>query len=190
MSDKTVFIIGGSNGVGKTTFAKEFIKEENIEFLNADEISKKFKSLESGDNRIKSGKEFFFSLEKMINSNQSFVIESTLSGRYLKKVIDSLKSKGFRIVIIYIFIESQEQAIDRVRIRVQEGGHDIPTKDLIRRFYRSPKNFWDLYKEMADEWQLYYNGEDNLIQVGIGESGKQTIINEDKFNLFFEGIKL
>ncbi len=40
MSEKTVYIIGGSNGVGKTTFAKEFIKEGNIFFLNADEISK------------------------------------------------------------------------------------------------------------------------------------------------------
>lgn len=40
MGKKTVYIVGGSNGSGKTTFAKEFVNISNITFLNADEIEK------------------------------------------------------------------------------------------------------------------------------------------------------
>lgn len=45
------------------------------------------------------------------------------------------------------------------------GGHNIPEEDVIRRFYRSKNNFWHKYKDIVDEWAVFYNGESNYIQV-------------------------
>ena len=41
---KTLYIIAGANGSGKTTFAKEFAKEKNLYFLNVDRLAKKLNS--------------------------------------------------------------------------------------------------------------------------------------------------
>ena len=41
-SEKMLYIVAGANGSGKTTFAMSFSKLENLDFINADEIAKKF----------------------------------------------------------------------------------------------------------------------------------------------------
>ena len=91
---------------------------------------------------------------------------------------------------MYIFLDNIEIAIDRIRVRVEEGGHNIPTKDIIRRYSRSINNFWKIYKDLADEWQMFYNGEDNVIQTALGYKNNYKIINEDKFDLFKRGLNV
>ena len=39
---KTLYIIAGANGSGKTTFALNFAKLEDLKFINADEIAKEY----------------------------------------------------------------------------------------------------------------------------------------------------
>lgn len=67
---KTLFIIAGANGSGKTTFAKEFCKANNLEFLNTDEIAKHCKS------DIEAGRKFLKAVKEKLNQNNSFVIET------------------------------------------------------------------------------------------------------------------
>jgi len=188
--NKTVFIIAGANGSGKTTFAKEFVKAQNIAFLNADEIEKEYNPDDKEGGKIRAGRIFFKRLQALILSDKDFAIESTLSGYSLITVINKLKQRKFNIIILYIFLDNIEIAIDRVRIRVEEGGHNIPNKDIIRRYSRSINNFWKIYKNLADEWQMFYNGEDNVIQTALGFKNNYKIINEDKFILFKRGINV
>jgi len=37
------------------------------------------------------------------------------------------------------------------------GGHHVPKNDIIRRFYRSKKMFFEVYQGLADHWEIYYN---------------------------------
>jgi len=188
VENKIVYIIAGANGSGKTTFAKEFVKIPKIAFLNADEIKKEYNSEDKEGGKIRAGRIFFNRLKKLISSDKDFAIESTLSGQSLISIIKELKSKGNNIILLYIFLDNFEIAIDRVRIRVEEGGHNIPTKDIIRRYSRSLNNFWKIYKDLADEWQMFYNGEDNVIQTALGFKNNYKIINEEKFDLFKRGL--
>lgn len=187
--NKIVYLIGGSNGAGKTTFAKEFVKIVDIYFLNADEIAKEFdpKDIEGG--KLEAGREFFKRLERLVENKESFVIESTLSGLYIKNIIKRLSLNGYRVNLLYIYLDSPELAIDRVKIRVMEGGHNIPKQDIERRYYRSKRNFLNIYKNLVDEWQLFYNGEDNTLQVACGVKDEFIIVNEELYLNFMEGIK-
>ncbi|HET6496362.1 MAG TPA: hypothetical protein VFH61_13470 [Thermoleophilia bacterium] len=62
---------------------------------------------------------------------------------------------GYRVKIIYLRLNSVELAIRRVRLRVRSGGHDVPEDLIRRRFVRGWDNFQNLYRPMADVWQLF-----------------------------------
>lgn len=87
---KELIIIAGANGSGKTTFSRQILAEIDFEFLNADEIEK-----ELGISKLQAGKEFFNRLDKFIETETSFVLESTLSGNYLVKAIGKAKQQGY-----------------------------------------------------------------------------------------------
>ena len=185
MALKTLYIIAGANGSGKTTFAKEFANLEQIEFINADEIAKEYDPYDIQKYKIKAGKEFFKRLKSFLSQNKSFAIETTLSGKYLVNVIKDAKNRGFKISLIYLFLETSKENIYRVKNRVLNGGHDVPIDDIIRRYERSKNLFWNIYKNITDEYMMFFNGDDNFEIV----ANNQEIYNESLLNLFLEGVE-
>ena len=133
---------------------------------------------------IKAGRIFFSELNNSIDAGESIVIETTLSGSYINKVAQKSKKSGYLIKLIYIFIDSEELCIERVRARVLKGGHDVPEADIRRRFQRSLHNFWDNFTQLSDDWVLLYNGDENYQQVAMGEGIKYSIENDTLFNHF------
>ena len=88
-----------------------------------------------------------------------------------------------------VFLENPGVCIERIRERVLKGGHFVPDADVVRRFYRSKRNFWNLYKELADEWYLIYNSKQQFIELALGQKGTYTINNKKLFNEFIIDIK-
>ena len=78
---------------------------------------------------------------------------------------------------------------NRIKIRVLNGGHNIPKEDIIRRFYRSKKNFWNIYKNLVDEWNLFYNGNSQYILVAQYSNNDVEIFNENLYNEFIKDLK-
>ena len=183
MVKKTLYIIAGANGSGKTTFALNFAELEDLKFINADEIAKQFDPNDLQKYKVKAGKKFFEELELSLSEESSFVIETTLSGKYLINVIKKAKELGFHTSLIYLFLETNEENIYRVKNRVLKGGHDVPTEDIIRRYYRSRKLFYYTYKNLVDDWVLFFNGDDNFELV---ENQNETF-DEDLKRIFLEG---
>ena len=95
------------------------------------------------------------------------------------------KNNGFKISIIYLFLETNTENIYRVKNRVLNGGHNVPKEDIIRRYYRSRKLFENNYKALADEWMLFFNGDDNFELV----ENQDIVYDEALKQLFTEGIK-
>jgi len=88
---REVIIISGPNGSGKTTFAKDFLKTYKYAFLNADEIARELNPNDLSSVRLEAGKIFLRKVNELIEVNQSFAVETTLSGHYLRKIIETLK---------------------------------------------------------------------------------------------------
>jgi len=180
---KTLYIIAGANGSGKTTFAMNFARLQNLKFINADEIAKEYDPKDIQKHKMKAGKKFFEELHISLDEENSFIIETTLSGKYLVKIIKKAKGKNFRISLIYLFLETNTENIYRVKNRVLKGGHNVPTDDIIRRYHRSRKLFQSTYKDMVDEWMLFFNGDDNFELV----ENQNEVYDDALKNLFLEG---
>lgn len=165
--NKRVIIIAGPNGAGKTTFAVEFLPQEAgcPVFINADLIAQGLSPFRPEAAAVRAGRIVLEMISESLRRGESFAIESTLSGRGYAQMIPRWKQAGYQVVIFFLELPSVELAIQRVAMRVAQGGHGIPETVIRRRFHAGRDNFLKLYKPLADEWRHYDNaGEDpNLI---------------------------
>lgn len=161
--NKKCYILAGPNGAGKTTFAKEFlpIEAECLNFINADLIAQGLSPFQPSKMAVEAGRLMIQHINDCVRKNESFAFETTLSGTgYIKKIRDWKKNK-YEIILYYLRLPSVEFAIERVRLRVSLGGHNILEQDIRRRFERSWSNFNLHYKNLADSWAVF-DTSDNL----------------------------
>lgn len=155
---KEVFVIAGPNGAGKTTFAVNLIDEGWVEhFVNADEIAKQYSDLPSGQANILASRVFLKTLETLATRNESFAFETTLSGRSHLNRIKKLKADGWLVSLFYLFMSSPDISLKRVAERVAHGGHDIPEKDIFRRYPKSLNHFQKDYLPLVDYAECVLN---------------------------------
>jgi predicted ABC-type ATPase len=67
-----------------------------------------------------------------------------------------------------------ELAIARVALRVASGGHYIPENVIRRRYDRGRKNFLELYRKLANSWQVYDNSSHSQL-VAFSNNQNQTV---------------
>ena len=158
MPSPTIYLIAGCNGAGKTTFAKEFLPSIGvIRFLNADEIARGLSPLRPEAVAFKAGKLLLSELRELVDRQETFALESTLSGKTYVKILQNAKQSGYAIELHFVWIPDVREAIRRVRQRVIEGGHDVPAEDIKRRFARSIDHLLNDYARLANRWALWDN---------------------------------
>ena len=183
--------MAGPNGAGKTTFALEYLRGHDYEYISADEIAQRLVSRSTDLDKVKvqAGRLFFQEISRLIEAEQDFVVEVTLAGRGFQRIIRRLKDTGYAVTIIFLFLESPEMCVARVKKRVMAGGHNVPEEDIVRRFYRSKDNFWHIYRDQVDRWHLFYNSEVRAQEVAFGKGVRFTVIDESRFGSFMRDIE-
>ena len=152
-----VIIIAGSNGSGKTTFAREFLPVEGRcpTFINADLIAEGLSPFEPEKANITAMRLMAERIRDCVTHRQDFAIESTLAGRTYANLIQRWKQIGYVVKIVFLQLDSPEMAVARVQHRVRMGGHNVPEAVIRRRYEQGWSNFQNIYKDMADSWQVY-----------------------------------
>ena len=157
MPTPTIYLIAGCNGAGKTTFAKEFLPKEVkcVRFLNADEIARGLSPFKPSASAVKAARLLLREVHDNIRRQQTFALETTLSGKTYIRLFNRARQLGYEIELHYLWLSSPTQAIARVRQRVQLGGHDVPAADVRRRFKRSLVHLLDDYLPLASRWAIW-----------------------------------
>ena len=190
MSNRNVYIIAGPNGSGKTTFAVKFLPEyvKCPNFINADLIAQGLSPFSPGAAAIKAGKLVLEQIHQFANKGVDFAFETTLSGKLYVNLFKSLKKKGYKIHLFFLWIPDADLAISRIKSRVAQGGHNVPVQDVLRRFNRSISNFFKLYQDFVDSWMLFDNAGTIPILIAERKNSKLKIINELSYNNIIKGI--
>ena len=155
----TIYVIGGCNGAGKTTFAREFLPREVkcLRFLNADEIARGLSPLAPSAAAVRAARLLLTDFRSCVQHRETFAVETTLSGLTYIKFFKQARVQGYRIELQYLWLSSPTQAIARVRQRVRKGGHPVPAVDIRRRFRRSLLHLIHDYLPLADAWAIWDN---------------------------------
>ena len=168
--DKKIIIIAGPNGAGKSTFAKEYLPKEAgcPIFVNADLIAAGLFPFLPKTVAVRAGRLMVREINEHTQKGNSFSFETTLAGRgYLKK-IEKWRAGGYIVKLIFLSLATAEEAMNRVKLRVVQGGHDIPNEVIRRRFYNGLNNFENLYRHRVDYWQHFNNSEKSPILIAKG----------------------
>lgn len=186
MKDKNLYIIAGCNGAGKTTASFTILPEiiECKEFVNADEIAKGLSPFQPEKVSFEAGRIMLNRINELLDDNESFAFETTLSTRSYKNKILQAKKQGYSVTLLFFWLENIELAKERVEIRVKEGGHNIPKDVIERRYIKGIKNLFEIYLEIVDIALIFDNsyGKHNLIAQKFGNE-EITNLDSEKFNL-------
>ncbi len=184
----TCWIVAGPNGAGKTTFALEFLPEvvKCTHFINADLIAAGLSPLAPERELMAASRIVLNEIQICINKRKSFAFETTLSGRGYLKLIKQLQLDGWRVELIYLALPNKEMSHLRVAERVAHGGHNIPTKDIERRFPRSLNNLLNHFSSLVDQCQCYLNADDEPKLIFEQQGKQRTIHQSELFKLLNE----
>lgn len=182
---RRLYIISGCNGAGKTTASYTVLPEvlQCKEFVNADEIARGLSPFNPGSMAIEAGRLMLRRIDELLKARESFSIETTLATRTYTRLVRSAQQQGYKVSVIYFWLNSPDLAIQRVAQRVRNGGHDIPKEVVVRRYYAGIGNFFEIYMPCADFWLLADNSENPRIIVAEGGKGMATTVyHSELFN--------
>lgn len=176
---KKLYIISGCNGAGKTTASYTILPEMLgcNEFVNADEIAKGISPFNTESVAIQSGRIMLKRIDQLITDGVDFAFETTLSTRSYVNTIRKAKEKGYFVTVLYFWLNSPELAVERVKIRVKEGGHHIPENIIRRRYDLGIKNMFNLYIPIADYWMLINNSNSPFEIIAEGSKSNLSLKN-------------
>lgn len=165
MDERYVVILAGPNGAGKTTASATVLPGLGIpHFVNADTIARGLCGFAPESVSMDAARIMLGRLKQLAASNGSFSFETTLATRSFAPWLRTLHDQGYRIAVLYMWLPDPEMNVQRVAQRVRCGGHFVPEQTVHRRYEGGLRNFFHLYRPLADEWRFYdSSGEPRLI---------------------------
>lgn len=180
MSKNTLVVVfAGANGSGKSSITREISSDENFPelYINADEIARSLpiEKYPSEYSRNKLAAEIAAaSRNKALTDNSSFAFETVLSTPGNVSLLQKAKAGGFNIKAHIVVTETSDINVDRVKIRAEEGGHDVPENSIRDRYLRSMK-LQAIILEISDDVTVYDNSIDNTAPTIVIEKQNDTI---------------
>lgn len=154
-----LYIIAGCNGAGKTTASFTILPEmlNCKEFVNADSIAAGLSPFNPESVAIEAGKLMLSRIHELMRTGVDFAFETTLATRSYVSLVKAAQDAGYKVTLLFIWIDSPATAMQRVAERVMKGGHDIPSEVIERRYYRGLFNLINLYIPICDTWMVVNN---------------------------------
>ncbi|CDO04279.1 Zeta toxin [Oceanobacillus picturae] len=140
-----MYMFAGNNGSGKSTLRSLIIDKVGIPInIDPDAIALRLDPGNPEAKRITAGREVIRTVNEYLKQGKNFSIETTFSGNNAIRQIKKAKKLGYVVTLIYVVLRKVDQNIKRVAMRVENGGHPIPTEDIVRRNVTSFRTFMSM----------------------------------------------
>ena len=171
-TSRQLWVLAGGNGAGKTTFYNLYLARYGIKFVNADLIAKDI------DRENPEGFSYHAATvaakirEDLISQGVSFCFETVFSHESKIDFIAQAKANGYKIILVYIHLFDSSLNEARVKQRVAEGGHDVPTEKIHARIPRTMKHI-KIALSIVDEARILDNSskDDPFRQIIVMKAG-------------------
>jgi predicted ABC-type ATPase len=131
-------MFAGPNGSGKSTltallqrrpgFPNQYINPDEIALtLPGDPMERAYEAARIAEQRR----------QQFLNERQSFAFETVMSHPSKVAFLSQARRAGYEVNLVFIATHDPAINIDRVRERVQEGGHNVPSNKIIERYHRT-----------------------------------------------------
>jgi len=131
---------------------------------------------------LRAGRAVLEGIVEFTESRTDFAFETTLSGRTYLRLLHRVKKTGFRLHMFYLWIPNPDLGLLRIRDRVESGGHNVPERDVRRRFGRTLANLFTLYRPLLDTLHFFDNSSDTPRLIFKDERGQTTTHDAALYN--------
>lgn len=159
-----LWIVAGPNGCGKSTaYSRSDVAEfdGSVWIINPDLLTKRLQATEGMslvEANLAAVKRIESWLEASVDVHQTIGVETVLSTPKYRKLVRKAKQRGFEVRLIYVYVDSLERQLERIRLRVAKGGHDVPLAKVAARRARSFQQFPWFFWEADQAWVFDNSG--------------------------------
>jgi predicted ABC-type ATPase len=108
-------------------------------------------------------------IDELVNAGADIAIETTLATLTYAQKIPVWRKRGYHVSLVYLRLNSIAESLDRVRRRVEAGGHSIPPEVIERRFGKSIDYFERIYKPIVNSWRVWESQEGEFTPANSSE---------------------
>jgi predicted ABC-type ATPase len=179
---RRLWIVAGPNGSGKTSIYENADIEDfgrSVWIINPDALAKRIRDIEGLDPlpaNLEAVRRIEQWLYSSIEAHQTVGVETVLSTPKYRNLVLAAKKRNFTIRLIYVLLNSPQLNVERVRLRVAKGGHDVPTEKILERRERSLAQLPWFLTQADDAW-LFDNSGASPQLIGTKSKGKVKLIS-------------
>jgi predicted ABC-type ATPase len=166
----SIYVLAGTNGAGKSSIGGAMIRASGADYFNPDEAARDILAANPGATITEANSAAWFEgkrlLARAIAERGNFAFETSLGGSTIPQLLADAIASGIDVHIWYVALASPDMHVARVQARVARGGHDIPERDIRRRYDASRKNLIDLLPGFAS-LRVYDNSIEADLEQGI-----------------------
>jgi predicted ABC-type ATPase len=177
------WMVAGPNGSGKTSLYGNIDIEafpQSIWIINPDLLTQRIQQVEklaAGEANIEAVVRIEAWLEASIRAHQTIGVETVLSTGKYRRLVLAAKQNQYEFRLIFVMLGSPNLNVERVRLRVKKGGHDVPEDKIRERWIKSLRQLpW--FPEQADQAALFDNSGAVPRLIGRKNQGK-VVVNRD-----------
>lgn len=180
-AERPIFwMIAGPNGSGKSSlYSNTEIEafDQSIWIINPDLLTERIRDVEKlsqDEANLEAVIRIEAWLEASIRAHQTVGVETVLSTDKYRRLVLAAKSMQFEFRLIYVVLASPDLNVERVRLRVKKGGHDVPEAKIRERWFKSVRQLpWFL--QQSDRAWIFDNSGAAPRQIGLKQDGNVII---------------
>jgi predicted ABC-type ATPase len=171
---KTIYVVGGTNGVGKSTIREELLGP-SIPYINADFIAQQLKTQHASLMLAELDRQYGSEeIKRYISAGKSFAFENNLHEAKTFQWLAEMQKSGYCIELFYIGVDNLQITTSRIQERVRRGEHHVPPNEVFARYENGMKLM-----------QYYFNMPDKILMID-NTYVRYTCLEAEKGQIVFQ----